>query len=168
MSLLQTSPQLIKVKQNSHFTSRGGVTGDLKKCKEGINVLCNWSIWMNAYTECKKTKIKKTHQTCPDTISDRTATSCLAARSGSIRSLECHPSTGPAKMRWRRSLLRYSLPGESPCVSTAKQLGAEDTEPFTVAILQYLETTTSQPSGRKAVQMWRMRPISTQTFSGSD
>lgn len=39
MSLLQISPQLIKVKQNSHFRSRGGVMWASRKCMESITPL---------------------------------------------------------------------------------------------------------------------------------
>lgn len=56
MSFLQTSPQLIKVKQNSSFQEPRGEDREAgKKCKEGINVLCNWSD-LNAYTQAKKNK----------------------------------------------------------------------------------------------------------------
>lgn len=100
-------------------------------------------LYVSAEINAKKKK-KNTSQLSPDTIGGKTETSCLAARSRSIRSPECHPSTGPAKMRWRRSLLQYSLPSESPCVSTAKQLGAEDSEPFTT-LWRYCNTWKQQP-----------------------
>lgn len=42
MSLPQISSQLIKVKQNSHFRSRGGIMRAAGKCMESITALYNW------------------------------------------------------------------------------------------------------------------------------
>lgn len=74
------------------------------------------------------------------------------------------------KKRWRRGLFQYSLPSESPCVSTSKQLGAEDTEPFTT-LWQYCNTWKQQhhsqamtAGGGDAVTIWVTLSVDAQTL----
>lgn len=73
MSLLQISPQLIKVKQNSHFRSRGGVMQASRKCMESINAFCNWFALNQMQLK------KNTQHTSPHAIGVRTASTRLGA-----------------------------------------------------------------------------------------
>lgn len=137
MSFLQISPQLIKVKQNSDFRSRGGVMGDKKKCRESIYALCNWSV-LNPYTDAKSPPLSRHNRWQDSKLSS--GSKVRFARVSGVSSIDL-PGT---KMRWRRSLLQYSLPGEFPCVSSAKQLGAEGTEPC-ATLWQSCNTWKQQP-----------------------
>lgn len=165
ISFLQISPQLIKVKQNSHFRSQGRVMGGLKKMQGKHSFFCNWSV-LNPYTFAQNPCLS-IHNRWPDSKLSSGSKVSLTQVSGVS-------STCPAKMRWQRSLLQYSLPSESPCVSTAKQLGAEGTEPLPT-LWQYCNTWKQQPHSwviTNWVESWtnmkKCSQITVQTSRGSD
>lgn len=87
-----------------------------------------------------------------------------------------HQVSGVSSIDWPRQkwddggvFLQYSLPSESPCVSTAKQLGAEDAEPFT-KLWQYCNTWKQQPRSQVMMANWveSCTNLSLHKLSGSD
>lgn len=122
-------------------------------------------VFIYSYTDARKEPPVSRHNRWQD--------SNLSSGSKVRFDLKGHPSTGPAKMWWRRSLLQYSLPRESPCVSTAKQLRAEDAEPFT-SLWQYCNTWKQQPCSQVMKTNWvesftnlESTPNTRHTFTGS-
>lgn len=166
MSFLQISPQLIKVKQNSDFRSRGGVMGDKKNAEKAFMPSAIDLFWIH-------TRMQKAHPS-PDTIGDRTASSRLAARSGSLESLECHPSTCP-EQKWDDGgvCCNTHYPANSPVSAVPNSLELRALSPVLRCDNPAIPGNSNLAAkwwqtGWKTEQTWKMYPINAQTSGGSD
>lgn len=95
----------------------------------------------SAYTDSKHLKNNNKNKQVRHHDSDSTASACPGTRSASINSPEWHPLT---KNQMTEEFVAVLITRWIPCVSSSKQLGAEDTEPFT-ALWQYCNTWKPQP-----------------------
>lgn len=150
MSFLQISPQLIKVKQNSHFRSQGRVMGDVKKMQGKHSCFCNWSV-LNPYTFAQNPCLS-IHNRWPDR-------SHLAARSASLKSLECRRL---ALQKWddRGVCCNTHYPVNPPVSALPNSLELKVLSPFlrcdNTAILGNSNLTAEWlQTGWKAEQIWK-------------
>lgn len=116
----------------------------------------------SAYTDSKHLKNNNKNKQVRHHDSDSTASACPGARSASINSPEWHPLT---KNQMTEEFVAVLITRWIPCVSSSKQLGAEDTEPFT-ALWQYCNTWKPQPRS-PAWQSGMSSCTNAQVFSGS-